>query len=34
VEIKEIKDIRKFLPDVNINRNILKDIINWWLKKK
>lgn len=34
MEIKEIKDIRKFLPDININRNILPDIIKWLTEKE
>ena len=34
MEIKEIKDIKKFLPDININRNILPDIINWLTEKE
>jgi len=34
VEIKEIKNIRKFLPDVNVSRNILPDIINWMAEKE
>jgi len=34
MEIKETKDIRKFLPDVNIKRNILKDIIKWLPEKE
>ena len=34
LEIKEIKDIRKFLPDININRNILPDIIKWLTEKE
>lgn len=34
MEIREIKDIRKFLPDININRNILPDIIKWLTEKE
>jgi hypothetical protein len=34
VEIKETKNIEKFLPDVNINRNILPDIIKWLTEKE
>ncbi|MCL4376832.1 MAG: ATP-binding protein, partial [Actinobacteria bacterium] len=34
MEIKEIKDIRKFLPGVNVSRDILPDIINWIAEKE
>ena len=34
MEIKEIKDIRKFLPDTNISRNILPDVIKWLTEKE
>jgi uncharacterized protein len=34
VKIKETKDIRKFLPDKNIKRNILPDIIKWLTEKE
>ena len=34
MEIKETKNIEKFLPDVNINRNILPDIIKWLAEKE
>ena len=34
MEIKETKNIEKFLPDVNINRNILPDIIKWLTEKE
>jgi len=34
VEIKETKNIEKFFPDVNINRNILPDIIKWLTEKE
>ncbi len=34
MEIKGKKDIKKFLPDVNIKRNILPDIIKWLTEKE
>lgn len=34
MEIKETKNIEKFFPDVNINRNILPDIIKWLTEKE
>lgn len=34
MEVKELKDIKKFLPDVNINRNILPDILKWLVEKE
>jgi len=34
MEIKEKKDIKKFLPENNINRNILSDIVKWLPEKE
>ncbi len=34
MEIKDIKDIKDFLPKININRNILTDIVKWLPEKE
>ena len=34
MEIKQLNDIKRFLPDINIKRNILSDILKWLNEKE